>query len=455
MTSKAAKTPPPGVSDSDQTDSETFQARIRTLELELEQKNLLLQEGFVAFNQAAEKLGDSHNVLKQQVADLNLELEEKNRALENNLMEREKVKTYLSNIFESLPIGVFVTDMQGAITSVNHAGLELIGSKGDAVAGLNINEVMNASLLEAGKEGAMGRGPDADQDEPLEFRRQDGETALLQVFLTSMKGEGRDLGFILNVQDITLLKQLEEQAERRNRFTAMGEMAANIAHEIRNPLGSIELFASLVKKGLDEADEKRVLMNHISSGIVSMNHIISNVLEYTKPRPVSLKRQNLNALLEGITAFSSYMAEQNGVKVDFLPDGETPWVKGDEDLLKQVFHNIMLNAVQAMTDGGSVTISTRARRLSNAKHLARFAEMTGEAPKSTLNVVEVAFQDTGPGMSKDTQSKIFDPFYTTKSRGTGLGLAIVHNIIESHNATIDVESRPGKGTKFVFMFPVV
>jgi PAS domain S-box-containing protein len=428
------------------------QARLKALELELEQKNVLLEQGFAAFTQAAEKLQESHRALQHRVAELNLELGEKNEELERNLAEREKVKTYLSNIFESLPVGVFVTDLQGAITSVNRAGLEMVGRAAESIVGLGANEVLGAPVF--GAEGAGGAAATpAQPDEPLTYHRPDGETLRLQVSLTPMLGEGRALGFIVNAQDVTLLKQLEEQAERRNRFTAMGEMAATIAHEIRNPLGSIELFASLVKKDLED-EEKLALMHHISSGIANMNHIISNVLQYTKPRPANLRTVDLHALLHEMGEFSRYMAEQNGVELEYHLQQGPARVRGDEDLLKQVFHNLLLNAVQAMPEGGSVTLSSRLRTVSDARELARFSDALRD-DGSALEVVEVGVTDTGPGIPKEVQKKIFDPFFTTKARGTGLGLAIVHNIIESHHATVDVVSGEGQGTEFVFMFPLI
>jgi len=159
-------------------------------------------------------------------------------------------------------------------------------------------------------------------------------------------------------------------------------------------------------------------------------------------------------LLREIGEFSSYMAGQNGVEMVFDLPSQPVEIRGDEDLLKQVFHNLILNAVQAMTEGGNLTISARLLTLATPRQRARFTELTGGDP-GALEVLEVGFQDTGPGIPKEARQKIFDPFFTTKSRGTGLGLAIVHHIIESHQATIDVESRRNKGTRFVFMFPRV
>jgi len=187
--------------DSHSDDSKSLRARITALEMELEQKNVLLEQGFAAFTDAAEKLRESHKNLQGQVADLNLELEEKNQELERNLEEREKVKTYLSNIFESLHVGVFVTDLHGVITSVNQAGLKMVGQAADALVGQGINEVMGEELLDPYAEVEEG-------DEPtgtwaISYERGDGDVLRLNLSLTPMTGDGRALGYILNVQDVT------------------------------------------------------------------------------------------------------------------------------------------------------------------------------------------------------------------------------------------------------------
>jgi len=195
-----------------------------------------------------------------------------------------------------------------------------------------------------------------------------------------------------------------------------------------------------------------VMMNHISSGITNMNHVISNVLEYTKPRPANLRRMDLHQVLREVLGFSRYMAEQNGVGFEEkLAKGE-PTVRGDADQLRQVFQNMIQNAVQAMTDGGTLRVSTRIQP--PPKGTRKGTDEARDDPPAPHGNVVVVFKDNGPGIPKDVQAQIFDPFFTTKARGTGLGLAIVHNIIESHEATIEVDSKPGKGTEFTFHFPL-
>ncbi|HUJ76847.1 MAG TPA: ATP-binding protein, partial [bacterium] len=227
----------------------------------------------------------------------------------------------------------------------------------------------------------------------------------------------------------------------------------NIAHEIRNPLGSIELFASLVRKGMAEGDERMTLMHHISSAITSMNHIISNVLEYSKPRSVSLQPMDLHALLRELDGFFRFMAGQNGVELVLALQAPQGQIRGDRELLKQALHNLLLNAVQAMPEGGTLTLSTRALSVTGPDVLSRFGQAAHG--HSALEVVQVQVQDTGVGMSPEMRGRIFDPFFTTRSRGTGLGLAIVHTIVEAHHGTIDVESQLNRGTTFALMFPTL
>ncbi len=416
---------------------EELRIKVQALELEKSQMKLLLDQGFINFNTTAEKLGKI-------IANLNDRLEKKNQELERNLIEKEKVKTYLANIFESLAVGVLVTDREGRITSINRKGVQILGMGAERLIGDPVDKLLGIDAL-GGAEAGPARGV---LEQLVSFVRQDSEALKLQVSVSGMPG-----GFILNVQDVTQLKKLEETAERRNRFTAMGEMAANIAHEIRNPLGSIELFASLVKKGLPEDTEQTQLMNHISSAVASMNHIISNLLAYTKPRPVNRHKMHLGHLLTESAEFLGFLAEKHNVAVRLELGARRAQIMGDEEMLKQVVHNLFLNAVQAMPDGGELTIATRNLKLTDPRQIARF-QHEHRPPPEKLDVIEVSVRDTGAGMAQDIQKQVFDPFFTTKARGTGLGLAIVHNIVEAHHATIDLESQVNSGTAMILMFPV-
>ncbi|HEX7925966.1 MAG TPA: histidine kinase dimerization/phospho-acceptor domain-containing protein, partial [bacterium] len=285
---------------------------------------------------AFEKLSADNNKSREAVKALQQEVNEKTDELQRNLIEKEAVRNYLSTILESLPNGVITTDMDGSITGANRTAKDILDQEGSALLGENINTALGQDVVPPSD-------PVDPMAEPISFARGNGESFKLALSVTAMMEGSHQTGYVVNLQDVTLLKKLEEQSARRNRFTVMGEMAANIAHEIRNPLGSIELFASLVRKGLPEEDEKMQLMHRISSAITSMNHIISNVLEYTKPRAVTLKELDLHTLLRELEGFFSFQCEQNGVQLELGLEAADCWIRADREMLKQVFHNLLLN----------------------------------------------------------------------------------------------------------------
>jgi PAS domain S-box-containing protein len=438
----------PSLAVADDKRARALEMRVQALEIENAKLAAIAQTAVERAVKMVETVALKQERNKQELADLRREIAEKNQVLERNLLELGAVRKHLGNILESLPVGVVATDIGGSITAVNRVAKTIIGRDGRELLGQRINDVMGIALTPEN-----GAAPEA--SDTISYTRPDGETLRLSVSCVHMPGEGgQQPGYVVNLQDVTQLKKLEEQSARRNRFTAMGEMAANIAHEIRNPLGSIELFASLVRKGLDGDDEKMAHLNHISSAVTSMNHIISNVLEYTKPRAVSLKELDLHGLLRELEGFFSFQCQQNGVTLALNLEAPDPWIRADREMLKQVFHNLLLNAVQAMPEGGRLTLATRARAVS-AADLPPQLNRAPAAEGGIFNMLEVTVRDTGLGMPPEIQNKIFDPFFTTKSRGTGLGLAITHAIVEAHQATIAVESRVGLGTAMVLMFPLL
>jgi signal transduction histidine kinase len=252
--------------------------------------------------------------------------------------------------------------------------------------------------------------------------------------------QGDKTGIVVTMQDISQIKRLEERANRSDRLAAMGEMAGKIAHEVRNPLGSIELFASILRKELEGQGDLKMFAEHISTGTKSINNIISNLLLFIRPQ----QKPKFHAIdicgpLNDSLFFSNYLIKSTDsieIMTQFHPKPLV--VNGDLELLKQLFLNLILNAVQAMPNGGALTISTK----------------QGKTFSNAIEAVEIRIADTGTGISSLDLPKVFDPFFTTKERGTGLGLAIVHNIVLIHGGTIDIESVEGKGTECVVMLPL-
>ncbi len=426
---------------------EMLALRNRNAELlhRVREREQLMEEGFHAFTEMADNL-------KQRIKDLKQKVDARD--------------AYLSSIFESLPVGVLVVDKKGWIRSCNPQTQNLLALSEKDLCQKNIADVLGMCVQNArivfmtpADESPTTAPPNLNGADPIHpenpvvaYTLADGEVRQLQVSIAPRKGDELEpVSWLIHLQDITRLKQLEERSARRNRLTAMGEMAANIAHEIRNPLGGIELFADLVKKNLHPKDEKYVLMNHISSGIASMNHVISNVLEYTKPRHAHLKPLNVLHLLHEVVAFYHYMASQNQVRLEEHWDENQLWVYGDTDQLRQAFQNILLNGIQCMPDGGVLKVHCKKARITQKDRIAQLGFST--AHPQAMDAVEIAFVDQGHGMDAETQQKIFDPFFTTKERGTGLGLAIVQTLLENGHGILEVQSICAKGSTFTLLLP--
>ena len=230
---------------------------------------------------------------------------------------------------------------------------------------------------------------------------------------------------------------LREQAERNHRLAAVGEMAARTAHELRNPLGSIELFASLLQKEISKTSndpEKTAWAGHLLSAVKSMDHSITNLLLFTrKPRPV-FKETNLRALISDLLGFAAQLFKQHRIEVFHKIDRRLENISCDEDLLRQVLLNLILNAIDAMPGGGALKISA---------HTAH----------DTPEEIVISLSDTGSGIAETALPQIFDPFFTTKNTGSGLGLSIAQNAVTAHQGRIQVENRNGCGAIFSIYLP--
>ena len=395
----------------------------------------VLNKAFLSFNTTAHHLQQSYRRLYDQVKRLNSELEEKNRQLEKNLREKEEVKNFLYTILESLPTGVFVTDMEGRLRLSNKAVEKILGSDPASMDAEDF--LLWFDKLLPSEVRAHANSPASAHD--VECSSNDDGLRYLKILQSPvMTAYGAPTGRVYILQDQTRLKRLEMQSERDKRLKAMGEMAIRIAHEVRNPLGSIELLASILRSELAGQSDLKKISDRIITEVKGLDNTISNLLLFTRPQQPHLHVLDVQPLMNEFVDFIRPIVMKNGVELHYN-DAVTPFmISGDRDLLKQVFLNLTLNAMQALPDGGSISIEVR-----------RYSD--SEEPHG--NWVEISFRDNGIGIDGELLNKIFNPFYTTKEKGTGLGLSIVHNIIESHHGIIDVRSRTGEGTTFVISIP--
>ncbi|MCH8157963.1 MAG: PAS domain-containing protein, partial [Nitrospinae bacterium] len=403
----------------------------------------ILNRAFQAFNEATEQLQSSYDELQARVKILDLELARKNEELETNLKEKEEVKNYLHNILESLTTGVIVVDRSNNITTFNKTAGSITGVSPETCLRKPLGDVFTTDLFEnlvqrVVKNDGQALSLDRELDTP-----HHGKIHARISASPVMDNREEQIGTVLIVQDITQLRRLEEEAQRNRRLRATGEMAAGIAHEIRNPLGSIELFSSLLKKDLAEDEEKRKLVEHISSSVRNMDRIISSLLLFAKSPQPSRQKCDLNQLIQELFNNSTEILVPANIR-PVLDLGDEMIANGDGGLLKQVFINLIRNGIQAMPDGGELSLRTQ-------KGVG--LEKSADCADSYRQFITITVTDSGEGISEENLANVFNPFFTTKDQGTGLGLSISHNIIKAHQGTIDVESEEGRGTRFIMNIP--
>ncbi|GBD97424.1 MAG TPA: PAS domain-containing protein [Nitrospirae bacterium] len=356
-------------------------------------------------------------------------LSEKLHRATESLKERETVlsdlKAFSKYVIESMPSGIFTTDLNRRIISFNTAAQEITKLSHTDVAGKTLEDIFPFLIkfhepLERG-EGELQRG---------------NETFPVGMRLSKLKdGSGKPIGLIGVFQDLTELKAMEAEVKRKEKWAFIGELSASIAHELRNPLASLKASVEMLLEKKVSGRHADHLMKIALSEMDRLNGIITDFLLYARPQELNKKPFDLNESLKNvITLLRSSETDEKDVTISANLNGGII-ITGDSKQMQQVFWNLGLNALNAVSGGGNIEIFT--------------------GKNDSTNNVEITFRDSGTGISKDDIDRIFYPFFTTKEKGTGLGLSIARKITEEHGGEIMVESGGiGKGTTFRVILPL-
>jgi signal transduction histidine kinase len=257
---------------------------------------------------------------------------------------------------------------------------------------------------------------------------------------------GATVGVTFFFKDLTRVEQLEERERLRDRLAALGEMAAAIAHEVKNPLAGIEVLAGLLRRELQDRQDVQSILTEIISEAKMANAIVLEVLEFVRPVRLQVERTALTDIVRHALTIAETKSSrgETAVRVE-IPDA-LPGLQGDRHQLCQVFTNLFINAFEALDGQGGLSISAS---------LTSVEEDHPWSPdRHSIPMIEARVADDGPGVPAELSDRIFSPFFTTKPRGSGLGLAIVRKIVDAHDGRIDIESEPGQGTCFRVTLPV-
>jgi signal transduction histidine kinase len=391
-----------------------------------------LAQAFVTFTQAAGSLEKSYTLLQSEVGRLRKELRKANAELDSSLRENTRVRAFLVQVLDNLPCGVLV--VSGAdqkVQVINPQSRRLLRIPPEwKEASTGTRPELLRKLLAAD----AGEKNNREQEWTEEGSSASRSIGISCANLGGHASPASDRIWI--IRDITEQKRVAAERERAQQSLALAEISTLLAHEIRNPLGSMELFTGLLEEAVAHNPETRQWLNHLRAGLRSLSATVNNVLQFHAQGGAQMLPVDLERLIREVTEFLLPVARQRGQQIQFENGIGSVTIQADSNRLKQAYLNLALNAFRAMPPGGTL----------------RFC--MGWAPQFPRGLVRVEVQDEGRGIAAELQERIFEAGFTTTPGSPGLGLAVCRRIVEQHAGVIEVQSDSSAGTRFAITLPV-
>lgn len=370
-------------------------------------------------------------------------LEGYNLMLEKVRLQKELIatKNFLESVIEKAGDAISVVDLEGRILYWNEGAERIYGIRKEEAMGQKLADLLYPLDEEArkGEEDIhyafMEKIKKGEVVSHIERRRKsrDGREIITSMTISPLRNsEGQIIGASRICRDITELKKTEERLFLAERLSSLGELTAGVAHELRNPLSGIKINTQILSRKKDLSAAERRILKSTQEGIEKIQKIVDDMLNFARPKAANFKAERINELIAHCLNIIQDKIRRTNISLIFEKEENLPSLFIDAHQIQQVLINLMLNALQAMEKGGTLTI--RSARQDN-------------------DGVKIEVRDTGVGIPKEHLKKIFDPFFTTKSEGTGLGLSISLKILQSHGATLEVQSVVGSGSVFTIHFP--
>jgi len=363
----------------------------------------------------------------------------------SNQIARERIRTLVFQILDSLEIGVVVLDKEARLSLANDSARRLLPEIPPGYANLDIFEVLGGrpGLRDAVRESIQRRAYLREETFHLGVP---GEPWPARITTLPLKDrQNRTTGTLLLVHDARAVMRMEQQVRTAERLSALGTLAAAMAHEIRNPLEALNLNLALLNHNLEirpggtqEGEKAGKYLKILESEVYRLEKIVDNFLSFARPSSEPMAPVRLDAIIRQVGELIANQARSRKISLELALE-EAVVVAGSEDQLKQAFLNLAINSLEAMPEGGTLRISLEASG--------------GAAMESLRRMAVVNIQDTGVGIPAEQIPRLFDPYFTTRPKGTGLGLTIVHRIIREHHGSIAAASTPGEGSTFTVELP--
>ncbi|MCP4683885.1 MAG: PAS domain S-box protein [bacterium] len=416
-------------------------------------------DSYASFNRIINTLQRNYIELKEEFSAQNDKLAKTNLRMQELTARNLAATEFLNSILDSLSAGVISVDQNGKITHFNPAASVMLGIPQGLPEGKHYREVVPpGDLVDANALRAAETGKSVDSVEKT-LNLADGSRVIVSVSTAILRDENnRANGAVEVFHDLTRIKKMEQEIARLNTLAALGEMAATVAHQVRNPLSGILGYGSLLKRDMEPDDPRQKLVTKITDGVETLNNTVTTLLNYTRNDKVSRERVDFEEFIsDTVSRFRrESVGLSDGAEITVTsadpPKNGSLFLNLDPVLFRQVLYNLFTNSCEAFdpaANGSKVSVVYRIMPRQRA------AEMYGEKLllDSDETVFELTVSDNGPGLKSDAKTQLFSPFFTTKAGGNGLGLAVAAKILRAHGGDIRLGKDASVGTKFVLLLP--
>jgi two-component system sensor histidine kinase FlrB len=382
------------------------------------QKTEQLTDAFRIFNELSQNLSVSYQGLEEQVAKLHGELAFAHSERLKTLEEKEKLASRLEKILAALPAGVIVLDADGKILDCNAVATDFLG---EPLIGMDWPDVVVRSLIPVA-------------GNPHERQLRNGKRVNMTVSRDIARNDPADSGQIVLLSDVSEMRNLQDMLNQQKQLSAMGEMVASMAHQVRTPLATAILYASQMSSPALDDEKRQRFSQKILERLQYLERQVNDMLIFAKDGRLAMETFSLAELLNHLRESVKEYTGNGGIDLQIINEVQNDAMLGNENALRGALLNLLNNAVDAVGQAGCVSI--------------KLDQLDG----SKLRIV---IKDDGPGIDKELRQRIFEPFFTTKTYGTGLGLAVVDSVVKAHGGDVQVESVLGQGTAFSLILPCI